>query len=144
MQTDLDIGSETPSTPYQRARLFQAVDNTKAAAEITRANAIVTLAYDAIRAAVDVHLNASGLKVAGSDQHQLAVEYAVSTMNDIVDDPDLEIYDELRHVRNRIVEYPPIGNFQPPASPDADKYLGCATRIVGAVQRWIEQARPMQ
>jgi hypothetical protein len=142
MQADLDIDSQSPSRAYQRARLFQAVDNTKAAAEITRANAIATLAYDAIRAAVDVHLNASGLQVTGNDQHQLAVEYAHSAMGDLVDEPALEIYDELRRVRNRIVEYPPIGNFQPPAIGDADRYLGCAAQIVGAVQRWMDRPRP--
>ncbi len=142
MRADLDVDVEKPSAPYQKARLFQAVDNTKAAAEITRANAIATLAYDAIRAAVDVHLNASGLQIAGNDRHQVAVEYAHTAMNDLVDGPDLEVYDELRRVRNRTVEYPPIGNFQPPAITDADRYLGCATRMVGAVQRWLEQTTP--
>jgi hypothetical protein len=142
MRADLDIDTEKPSAAYQKARLFQAVDNTKAATEITRANAIATLAYDAIRAAVDVHLNTSGLKISGNDQHQLAVEYAHSALRDLIEESDLEIYDELRIVRNRIVEYPPIGNFQPPAIADAKRYLGCATRIVGAAQRWLEQHKP--
>lgn len=136
MRAALDLAPEQPSIPYQSSRLFQAVDNVKAAHETQRANAVVTLVYDALRAAVDVHVNRSGLKVAGKDQHQISVEYAQAALGSIIDAPDLEIYDELRLVRNRVVEYPPIGSFQPPTKDEAARYLASADRFVAAIDTW--------
>jgi hypothetical protein len=80
MRAALDLDKEQISRGYQHSRLFQAVDNLRAAHGTSRANAITTLVYEALRAAVDVHLNASGLKITGKDQHRLAVEYAASTL----------------------------------------------------------------
>lgn len=136
MRAALDLEPEQPSIPYQSSRLFQAVDNVKAAHETQRANAVVTLVNDALRAAVDVHVNESGLKVAGKDQHQISVEYAHAALGSVIDAPDLEIYDELRLVRNRVVEYPPIGSFQPPTKDEAARYLASADRFVAAIDAW--------
>lgn len=136
MLTDGDLDNEQASKPYQSSRLYQAVDNVKAAHEIERGNAIATLAYDAARAAVDVHANVAGLKISGKDQHQNAVEYTYSAMADLVDTEQLDVYAELRMVRNRVVEYPPIGGFAPPTTEEASRYLAAADRLVTAVQRW--------
>jgi hypothetical protein len=136
MRSALDLKAEQPSVPYQSSRLFQAVDNLKAAHETQRPNAIVTLVYDALRAAVDVHANQAGLKVSGKDQHQHSVEYANSALRPIVDAGDLETYDELRLVRNRVLEYPPIGSFQPPTKDEAARYLASADRFVSAIDEW--------
>jgi len=141
MQASMDLDEEQQSASYQGSRLFQAVDNIKAAHETQRANAIATLVYDALRAAVDVHLNVSGFKITGKDQHQLSVEYAHAAMKVIVNAGDLEIYDELRLVRNRVVEYPPIGNFHPPATEDAIRYRASADRFVAAVNEWWNSKR---
>ena len=131
-----DVEREPPSKPYQGSRLYQAVDNVKAAHEIQRGNAIATLVYDAMRAAVDVHANVSGLKVSGKDQHGNSVEYSYSAMTDLVSTDDLDVYDELRMVRNRVVEYPPIGGFTPPTTEEAADYLIAADHIVAAVHQW--------
>lgn len=141
MRAALDLDAEQSSLPYQRARLFQAVDNVKAAHETERANAIATLVYDALRAAVDVHVNVSGLKITGKDQHQISVEYAHAELTNIISTDDLEIYDELRLVRNRVVEYPPIGNFMPPTKDEAARYLASADRFVAAIDTWWRAAQ---
>ncbi len=136
MRAALDLEQEQPSVPYQSSRLFQAVDNVKAAHETQRPNAVITLVYDALRAAVAVHVNRSGLKVAGQDQHQISVEYAHATLGSIVDAQDLATYDELRLVRHRVVEYPPIGGFHPPTKDEAARYLASADRFVASIDGW--------
>lgn len=141
MRTALDLEPESPSVPYQSSRMFQAVDNVKAAHETRRPNAVTTLVYDALRAAVDVHLNVSGLKIGGKDQHQLSVEYARTAIGDIVEPRDLEVYDELRLVRNRVVEYPPIGGFQPPSREEGQRYLESADRFIAALDAWWRAQR---
>ena len=81
-------------------------------------------------------VNRSGLKVAGKDQHQISVEYAHATLGSIVDAQDLATYDELRLVRHRVVEYPPIGGFHPPTKDEAARYLASADRFVASIDGW--------
>ena len=135
MRDAQDLEAEAESDPYQKSRMFQAIDNVKAAHETSRANAVTTLVYDAQRAAVDVHLNASGLRIIGRDQHALAVEYAHTALGELISATDLTTYDELRLVRHRIVD-PPIGRFQPLSTDEAVRFRDAADRMVTALATW--------
>jgi hypothetical protein len=137
-----DLDPQDRSRDDQSSRLFQASDNQAAAHELDRPNAVATLVYDAMRALVDVHLNASGLKVGGSDKHTTSVVYARTAMADIVGATDLDIDDELRNVRNKVVEYPPVVGFGSPQDLDHARYRDAGDRFLTAVRRWWESDGP--
>jgi len=63
-------------------------------------------AYDAIRLAVDAHMNAHGYRVeSGEGGHAHRVRYAELTMTDILTKEDIAFYRASRQVRHR-TEYP--------------------------------------
>lgn len=67
-------------------------------------------AYDAMRLAVDAHLNAHGYRVeSGEGGHAHRVRYAELTMTDILAKDDIAFYRASRQVRHR-TEYPEPNN----------------------------------
>jgi hypothetical protein len=75
-------------------------------------------AYDAMRLAVDAHMNAHGYRVeSGEGGHAHRVRYAELTMTDILANDDIAFYRASRQVRHR-TEYPEPNN-QTNVTPDA-------------------------
>jgi len=69
-----------------------------------------TLAYDAIRHCIDVHLNVNGLRVMNvAGAHRLYVAYARACMAEIISEDDLRLYATFRPIRNAS-EYPAPGD----------------------------------
>lgn len=130
-----DVLVHDASRDYQSSRLYQATANLGVAGSVEEPNAVTTLVYDAMRAVVDVHANAGGLKIEGADKHRTYVEYARSSMGDLISADDLDIYDELRSVRNKVIEYPPVG-FSSPRDLDHRRYRDAGDRMLASVARW--------
>lgn len=135
MIEDGSLKRQQPSKAYQGSRLFQANENMEAASETTRPNAIATLAYDAMRAMVDAHANADGLEPDG-DRHRNSVAYARSAMGALWSSEDLDVYEALWYVRNRVLEYPPVGSQSSVPAADARVYLDAGQRMRSAMATW--------
>ena len=136
-----------PSVAFVNGRLKQAADNVDSAKSLTATNprAAVTIAYDAIRFAVDAHMQANGLRVANEPgAHRASVSYSRQRMNDLVADADLDDYEALREVRNAI-EYPEPGTRNVLTEDDATEIAGAAERVVVAATRWwIQRAEELK
>jgi hypothetical protein len=132
------IVREAANASFVDARLKQAHDNVASAELVNRSNALAstTLAYDAMRFAVDAHMQAHGLRIASRPgAHRAAVIYARERMSDLVDEKDLDSYEALREVRNRI-EYPNPGARNTVTTADSDEIVRAARRLADAVIRW--------
>ena len=69
-------------------------------------DSVLTLAYDAIRHYVNVHLNINGLRVPNmAGAHRLYVEYTKEKMAEMIGEEDLRHYSAFRQLRNTS-EYP--------------------------------------
>lgn len=136
-----------PSAPFVNGRLKQAAENVDSAKLLTSTNprAAITIAYDAIRFAVDAHLQANGLRVANEPgAHRVSVTYSRERMYDLVTDADLDDYEALREVRNAI-EYPDPGTRNVLTENDATEIAAAAERVVIAVTRWwIQQGEGLK
>lgn len=97
----------------------------------------VTNAYDAIRAAVACHMNASGLRITNQQgAHIVAVDYAAEAMGDIFDETRLAQYEQLRRLRNT-AEYPFSSPTRVPVTDkDAAVAVALAEHTVEAVIAW--------
>jgi hypothetical protein len=123
---------------FVNARLKQASDNVESAKLLRASNAraAVTIAYDAMRFAVDAHMQANGLRVANAPgAHRASVTYARTRMADLLEERDLDDYEALRTVRNRI-EYPDSGTRSGVTTAEAEEIAACSERIVVATTRW--------
>jgi hypothetical protein len=127
-----------PSPTFVNGRLKQAADNVDSARLLCQSNprAAVTIAYDAIRFAVDAHMQANGLRVANEPgAHRASVRYCRARMSHLIAAGDLDDYEVLRDVRNRI-EYPEPGTRNALTPGDAEEITAAAERIVRAVATW--------
>jgi hypothetical protein len=127
-----------PSPAFVNGRLKQAADNVDSAKLLCSSNprAAVTIAYDAIRFAVDAHMQANGLRAANEPgAHRASVRYSRARMSDLVAAGDLDDYEVLRDVRNQI-EYPEPGTRNALTRDDASEIASAAERIVRAVATW--------
>ena len=97
----------------------------------------VTNAYDAIRAAVACHMNASGLRIVNQQgAHVVAVDYAAEAMADVFDRTQLVQYEQLRRLRNT-AEYPFSSPTRVPVTDrDAAVAVALAEHTVEAVIAW--------
>jgi uncharacterized Zn finger protein len=82
------------------------IELARSAAAAGNPKGAVTNAYDAIRAAVACHMNASGLRITNQQgAHVVAVDYAAEAMGDVMDEAKVAQYDQLRRLRHT-AEYP--------------------------------------
>jgi hypothetical protein len=96
-------------------------------------DSVLTLAYDAIRHCVDVHLNINGLRVPNmAGAHRLYVEYAKEKMAEIIGEEDLRHYSAFRQLRNTS-EYPAPGASVWTTAEVAQEAVKVAKRFFGAV-----------
>lgn len=132
------------SSAYVNSRLKQAADNVDSANLLAATNprAAVTLAYDAIRFAVDAHLQANGLRVANEPgAHRVSVAYSRARLSGLVTEADLDEYEALREVRNAI-EYPEAGTRNVLTTDEATQVAAAAERIAVSITRWwIDRSR---
>jgi hypothetical protein len=103
----------------------------------------VTNAYDAVRAAVACHMNASGLRIANQQgAHVVAVDYAAEAMADVFDGTRLVQYEQLRRLRNT-AEYPFSSPTRVPVTDnDATVAVKLAEHTVEAVIAWWAKKSP--
>jgi hypothetical protein len=136
-----------PSHAFVIGRLKQATQNVDSSKLLAESNprASVTIAYDAIRFAVDAHMQASGLRVANlPGAHRTSVAYSRSRMGALLEASDLDDYEALREVRNAI-EYPEPGVRNTLSADDAKSIAAAADRVVIAVTSWwIERSAPQE
>lgn len=97
----------------------------------------VTNAYDAIRAAVECHMNASRLRVANRPgAHAVTIDYAAERMTDIFDDDQIAAYDALRQLRHA-AEYSFSSTTRTRLTKkDAEAAVALADHTVRSVIRW--------
>jgi hypothetical protein len=128
----------TASRSFVGGRLKQAAENVDSAKLIVASNsrAAVTLVYDAIRFAVDAHMQAGGLRVANTPgAHRASVIYSRARLTELVDASDLDTYEALREVRNQI-EYPETDTRNAVDVEDAAEVVATGERIVVAITSW--------
>jgi len=97
-----------PIPKYQQDLVNQCGETIAGAQAANAASAKVAFnaAYDAMRLAVDAHMNAHGYRVeSGEGGHAHRVRYAELTMTDILAKDDIAFYRASRQVRHR-TEYP--------------------------------------
>jgi hypothetical protein len=119
-------------------RIKQATANVDSAKLISQSNprAAVTLAYDAIRFVVDAHMHANGYRFANEPgAHRTSVSYARTEMVELLAKADLDDYEVLRDVRNRI-EYPDPTSTDMLSATDAEEVVATAGRVVTAIATW--------
>ena len=109
----------------------------KAAIEHDNFKGAVTNAYDALRAAVECHMNASKLRIANrTGAHIVAIDYAAGRMIDIFSFDQVDEYDALRRVRHA-AEYAFSSTPHTRLTrADADAAIKLADDVVRGVIRW--------
>lgn len=115
----------------------------RSAAAAGNSKGAVTNAYDAIRAAVACHMNASGLRITNQQgAHVVAVDYAAEAMADVFDGKQLVQYEQLRRLRNT-AEYPFSSPTRVPVTDkDAAVAVLLAEHTVEAVIVWWAKRSP--
>lgn len=105
--------------------------------------AAVTMAYDAIRTAVECHMNASKLRIANqAGAHRVAIDYAAEKMKGLIDEPALARYEQLRVLRHSL-EYPFSASSRPSLTPkDAAAAVDLAESVLKAVVAWWAAKQP--
>lgn len=119
------------------------VELARSAAAAGNHKGAVTNAYDAIRAAVACHMNASGLRVTNQQgAHVVAVDYAAEAMGDVFDETRLAQYEQLRRLRHT-AEYPFSSPTRVPVTgKDATAAVALAEHTVEAVIAWWAKKSP--
>ena len=109
----------------------------QAVAELSNHKAALTTAYDAIRAAVECHMNASKLRIANQQgAHRVAIDYAAEKMAGLIDEQGIEQYEQLRVLRHS-AEYAFSSSTRAPIrAGDAQAAITLANVVVTAVIAW--------
>jgi hypothetical protein len=103
------------------------------AANTKSAKVAFSAAYDAMRLAVDAHMNASGYRVeSGEGGHAHRVRYAELAMSDVLNADDIAFYRAARAVRHR-TEYPQPNEQLPVDTKAANEAIKVAKRFHKAV-----------
>ena len=119
------------------------VELARIAAESDNLKGAVTNSYDAIRAAVECHMNAARLRIANRPgAHMVAIDYAAEHMADIFVPDRLVAYESLRTIRHA-AEYAFSSSTRTRLTKkDADAAVALAHHVVRAVIRsWAGQAK---
>jgi hypothetical protein len=99
------IEAAATSAAWINAALVQCqkdVDLARAALAAENDKGAVTCAYDAIRTAVECHMNAAGLRISNQPgAHKVAIDYAAEKMAGVFDETRLLQYEQLRVLRHR-------------------------------------------
>jgi hypothetical protein len=113
------------------------VQAAQAVAELGNHKAALTTAYDAVRAAVECHMNASKLRIANQQgAHKVAIDYAAEKMSGLIDGEQVEQYDQLRILRHS-AEYAFSSSTRAPIrAADAQTAIILADSVVTAVIGW--------
>ena len=110
------------------------VDLARAALAAENHKGAVTCTYDAIRTAVECHMNAAGLRISNQPgAHKVAIDYAAEKMAGVFDETRLLQYEQLRVLRHR-AEYPFSSSMRLSIGPkDSAVAVALAAETVNAV-----------
>jgi hypothetical protein len=129
------LRSVDPIPRYQQELINQCGETIAGAeaANTKSAKVAFNAAYDAMRLAVDAHMNASGYRVeSGEGGHAHRVRYAELAMSDVLRAEDIAFYRAARAVRHR-TEYPQPNEQLPVDTKAANEAIKVAKRFHKAV-----------